>query len=74
MQQFVKASVFDFKLTWMSQHYISKYSSFHLKCKTLEKDLGILKDTYHLSLTGSEEDIHSFLCYLRMEGFKVETY
>lgn len=74
MKLYVKAVAKDSKLKWPSYNYISKYEKFKIKCKILDEDLGFSKDKYKLCLKGTEENIKSFLSYLRMKGFKVKEY
>ena len=75
MKLYVKATVWDFKLTWPSSNYINKAEDkFNLKCKIIEDDFNIFKDIYQLKLEGDQQNIKSFLSYLRMKGFKITEY
>ena len=75
MKLYVKATVWDFKLTWPSSHYIKKAKyEFNINYEIIEKDFIILKDIYHLKLEGDQKNIKSFLSYLRMTGFEITVY
>lgn len=74
MKKFVKVTVRHLKLTWPSSNYIYDYRKFNINCEILDEDLGFFKHTYKLCLKGTEDNINSFLSYLRMECFEIISF
>lgn len=71
MKRLVSVSASDFSTKWPSKRYINKHCMFNVNCKIVSAYIGIFKDTYHLILEGTEENIQMFLDYLKREGFKI---
>lgn len=72
MVKYVLVKVNDYVLKWPSWHYIDKAFEFNISCQIEEKTLGIFIDKYYLKLSGKEEDIETFISYLKLKGFKTK--
>ena len=80
MVKYVLVKVNDYVLKWPSWHYIDKAFEFNISCqieeKTLEntfKKVSINNiNKYYLKLSGKEEDIETFISYLKLKGFKTK--
>lgn len=72
MVKYVLVKVNDYVLKWPSWHYIDKAIEFNISCQIEEKNLGIFIDKYYLKLSGKEEDIETFISYLKLKGFKIK--
>ena len=71
MKRIVKVSSWEFKLTYPSGRYIHNYDDYNIECDIVNRDLGILRDTYILKLEGKPENIQLYLDYLKCSGFKI---
>lgn len=71
----VKAKANEFKFaTWRhAEECIEKHKEYGIKCNT-EFNMGFFNNTYHLCITGTEENISNFLSYLKMKGFKIKKF
>lgn len=71
MKRIVKVSSWEFKLTYPSSHYVHNYDDYNIDCDIINRNLGILHDTYVLKIEGKAENIQLYLDYLKCSGFKI---
>lgn len=71
----VKAKASEFKFaTWMeADDCIKKHKKYKVKCDS-RRVLGLLNNTYELCLEGAEDNLNTFLGFLRMKGFKIKQF
>ena len=74
MQLYEKAVFNDWFNVGPSMHHLSKAKEFNVKCKILHRNTGIYVDKYALKLEGSNEDIRSFISYLKYVGFNIKNF
>lgn len=72
MQIYVMVKVKESKLNWLSNYNIHAVSKEYKVDYEIEYcDLGLFRTKYMLKIEGDEENIRTFLSYLKMCGCKI---
>lgn len=71
MKRIVKVSAYVFLLKYASARYIHRYNEYGINCDIVNRNLGIVSDTYVLKLEGKAENIQLYLDYLKCSNFKI---
>lgn len=71
MKRLVKVSVEKSTIKWPNLYLIKTAELHGVFCYIVSKNLDTFNNTYILALSGTYGNIHNFLHYLKLEGFKI---